>query len=197
MGYQTPVLRSLTDKESDSDLYALDVLSSILSSGDSGRLSKFLVRGAQIAASASAGYSLYSRLQDMFMLDGTPVQGRTVDDLELALRQQIQRLQNEPVSAEELARIKAQVVASDIYAKDSIMGQASQIGSLETVGLNWHLMDTYVDHINAVTAEQVQKVAQKYLVDDHLTIATLDPQPIDPKKLPVDSGNALGGANVR
>ena len=55
---------------------------------------------------------------------------------------------------------------------------------LETVGLDWHLADAYVDRIRAITPEQVQKVAQKYLTDDHLTVAVLQPQPMDSRQPP-------------
>ncbi|MCK4586746.1 MAG: insulinase family protein, partial [Gammaproteobacteria bacterium] len=57
-----------------------------------------------------------------------------------------------------------------------IFYQAMQIGTLETVGLDWRLMDEYVDRLKSVTPEQVQAVAKKYLVDDHLTVAVLVPQ---------------------
>jgi zinc protease len=57
-----------------------------------------------------------------------------------------------------------------------------QIGRMETIGLGWKIIDQYVDRISAVTAEQVQAVARKYLIEDHLTIASLDPQPMDQKK---------------
>jgi zinc protease len=50
---------------------------------------------------------------------------------------------------------------------------------LETVGLGWQKTDDYVEKINSITAEQVRTVAQKYLVDDHLNIAYLEPQKID------------------
>lgn len=50
---------------------------------------------------------------------------------------------------------------------------------LETVGLDWRLVDSYPDKISAVTAEQVQQVAQKYFINDGLTIAELIPLPTD------------------
>jgi zinc protease len=53
-----------------------------------------------------------------------------------------------------------------------------QIGILETVGLSWKKADEYVHNINQVTAEQVREVARKYLIEDTLTVAYLDPQPI-------------------
>jgi len=49
------------------------------------------------------------------------------------------------------------------------------IGSLETVGLGWQLMDEYNQRVNAITAEQVREVARKYLVEEGLTVAVLQP----------------------
>jgi len=196
MGYQTPSLTA--SQGADGEPYALEVLSGILSGGNSARLAKHLVREERIAASAGAGYNLYSRAPDLFMLEGTPAQGRSVAELEQALRDQIKRLQDEPVSEAELARIKAQVVASKVYEQDSTFGQAMQIGTLVTVGLDWRLQDSYLDRINAVTAEQIQQAARKYLIDDHLTVAVLEPLPLDPNKKPRGASDGhLGGGNVR
>jgi zinc protease len=50
---------------------------------------------------------------------------------------------------------------------------------LETVGLDWRMLDDYVDKLRAVTAEQVQAVARKYLIDDRLTVAVLEPLPLN------------------
>ncbi|MCC6207719.1 MAG: insulinase family protein [Gammaproteobacteria bacterium] len=192
MGYKVPVLRTAED---DGEIYALEVLAGILDGGDSARISTRLIREQRIAASAGAGYNPYSRLDDLFILDGTPAQGHDVAELEQALRQEIQRLSDEPVTAEELGRIKTQVIAADVYQRDSVFYQAMQLGMLETVGLNWRLADTYVERIRAVTAEQVQAVARKYLGPDRLTVAVLSPLPIDPSRPPP----AMGGLdnNIR
>ena len=66
-----------------------------------------------------------------------------------------------------------------MYEKDSVFYQAMILGTLETVGLSWRLADVYVESIKGVTAEQVMSVAKKYLVDDRLTVAELDPLPMD------------------
>jgi len=108
----------------------------------------------------------------------------------MALLAQIKRLQDTPVEAEELERIKAQVVASDVYEQDSTFYQATQIGMLEAVGLDWSVADDYVRRIKGVTASQVQAVARKYLQEKQQTIAVLDPLPMDPgrKPQPVSTG---------
>ncbi|MGR8935663.1 MAG: M16 family metallopeptidase [Gammaproteobacteria bacterium] len=173
MGYKAPVLKGAAD---EGEIYALEVLAGILDGGESARLQSNLVRGQQIAVSAGAGYELTARLPALFMFEAIPAQGKTVAELEAAIKEQIRRLQNEPVSAEELDRVKAQVSANAIYERDSMFYQAMQLGLLETVGLGWQKVDEYVDKVNQVTAAQVQQAAQKYLVEDHLNVAVLEPQ---------------------
>ena len=86
-------------------------------------------------------------------------------------------------------------MASSVYEKDSVFYQAMQLGTLETVGLGWQKKDEYLDNIQKVTAAQVQAVAKKYLTDDVLTVAVLEPQPIDPssRKRRTVSGARHGG----
>jgi zinc protease len=172
MGYKVPVLATAADTD---EAYALEVLAGVLDGGDSARLARDLVRGRQLAAAAGAGYSLYSRMQDLFMLSGTPAEGRDVAALEAAFRDQVARLHETPVDADELQRIKAQVVASKVYERDSVFYQAMQLGMLETVGLGRERLDEYQARIRAVTPEQLRAVARKYLVDDGLTVAVLEP----------------------
>ena len=176
MGYKVPVVKTA---EEEWEPYAIEMMAYVLDGGDSARFTKNLVRGSQIASSAGAGYDMHSRIADLFTFDGTPAQGHTIEELEQAIRGQIKLLQDELVDEKELDRFKTQIVASKVYEKDSIFYQAMQIGTLETVGLDWRLMDSFVDNIRAVTPEQIQKVARKYLIDDRLTVATLDPQKIE------------------
>lgn len=182
MGYKAPVVEPGDDD--DYEPYALDVLASILDGGNSARFAKNLVRGQQVAANAGAGYSAFSRLETLFLFDGNPAQGHTIPELETAIRKEIDKVKNELVSTDELARIKAQVIAGEVYQLDSVFYQAMQIGRLESVGLDWRLADEYAERIQQVTAEQVRAVARKYLVDEHLTVAVLKPQPLDGKQAP-------------
>lgn len=176
LGYHVPTLKTA---ENEWEAYALEVLAGVLDGGSSARLSNSLIRGKQIAVAASAGYNLTSRLDDLFELEGTPAEGKTVWDVEAALKNEIARLQTKLIEPAELQRIKAQVLASEVYQRDSNFYQAMQIGMLETVGLGYKKADEYVEKINQVTAEQVRTVARKYLIDDHLNVAYLDPQKIE------------------
>lgn len=175
MGYKVPVLKTA---KPEWEAYALEVLAAILDGGNGARLSSRLIRGKEIAVSAGAGYELTARLPELFMLEATPAEGKTVFDMEYALKEEVYQLQADLVSSEELQRVKAQVLASDVFQKDSNFYQAMQLGLLETVGVGWQKADEYVDKINRVTAEQVREVARKYLNEDSLSIAYLDPQPI-------------------
>ncbi|GMQ88124.1 MAG: pitrilysin family protein [Gammaproteobacteria bacterium] len=190
MGYKAPVVMTA---EQDWESYALEVLAGILDGGDSARLASELVRGKAVAASAGASYSGYDRLQTLFLLSGTPATGHTVGDLEKALLEQVGRVREKPVTGTELDRVKAQIRAGKVYEQDSIFYQAMQIGILETVGLSWKDADAYLERIEAVTADQVQTVARKYLLPERLTVAELVPQPIDPKHPP----RTGGGGHVR
>ncbi len=181
MGWKVPVVKTVNPEELW-ETYALEMLAGILDGGNSARFARELVRGQEIAAGVGAGYGLFSRLDDVFIVVGTPVKGKTVTNLQQAVFSQIDQLKTELVSDKELNRIKTQVVANAVYERDSVFYQAMQIGMLETIGLDWRLTDDYVANVQAVTAEQVQAVAKKYFIDKRLTIAELIPQPLDGKQ---------------
>jgi len=178
MGWKVPVVK--TAKKAW-EPYALEVLAGVLDGGDSARFTRDLVRGDEIATSVGVGYNAFSRLDDLFLVAGAPTKARDVAALQRAVIKQIEQLQAEPVTEQELQRIKTQVVAGAVYERDSLFYQAMQIGMLETIGLDWRLSDQYVENIQAVTAEQIQAVANKYFVDTTLTVAELVPLPLDQK----------------
>ena len=184
MGWKVPVVKTA---DVAWEPYALEMLAGILDGGASARFSRELVRGEEIATSIGAGYGLFSRLDDLFIVAGTPTKAHTVSELEQAVMQQIKELKSELVSEQELKRIRVQVVANKTYERDSLFYQAMQIGMLETIGLDWRLSEEYVKNIDAVTAQQVQTVARKYFIDKTLTVAELIPQPIYDKPRPKSS----------
>lgn len=178
IGYKVP---SLNTAKENWEPYALEVLAGILSGGDSARLPKELIRKKQIAASADVGYDMVSRQSGLFIFDAIPSAKFSVAEVEKSLYEQIELLKTTLVTENELQRIKAQVVASDVYEKDSIFYQAMSIGTLETVGLPWSVANEYVDKVRAVTAEQIQQVAKKYFGDSQKTVAILEPIKSDPE----------------
>ena len=179
MTYRVP---KLEDPDKDWEPFALDMLEGILDGHEGARLQASLVRASHLAAAASAGYQGVGRGPGMFILSGTPSEGKSVAELEQALKAEVRRIATEGVREDELARVKAQVVAAQVYARDSMFAQARQIGSLEAIGLSHRLIDQQVEKLRAVTPEQVQQVAQRYFSDDGLTVAVLDPQPLAEKR---------------
>lgn len=178
MGYQVPVVK--TDLDSN-DPYVLDVLSNLLGGNENSRLSQHLVRDQQIAAAIETEYESLMRLDHLFAIRATPSRNYTIKQLQAAILAEIKMLQENPISAIELERIKTQMIAEKIYKKDSFTEQALELGTLAAVGLPWQLSDEYVKKISAVTPVQVQRVAKKYLAAERLTIGILDPLTINDK----------------
>jgi zinc protease len=173
-GYPVP---SVKTAEIPWEPYALEVLAGILDGGNSARFPKNLIRGSRIASGAQTFYNLYTRYPTEFTFLGIPTQGHTVAELKEAMLKEIKRLQEEPVSEEELHRVKSQIIAQKTYEKDSIFGQAMELGLLETVGLGWNVADKYTDRIDSITPKQVQQVAKRYFQDYAMTTAQLIPEP--------------------
>jgi zinc protease len=185
MGFHTPTLVDKPNAEQAWEPYALDVLAGVMSGNDSARLNQKLVRETSVAIDVGAGYDSTSRGREaLFELVGTPAEGKTVQDIEAALIAEIERIKTGGVTQQELDRVKAAVIAADVYQRDSMFYQAMQIGQLETMNYSWRLLKDYPEKLKAVTSEQIQAVAKKYLIKDNMTVAVLDPQPIDPNAKP-------------
>jgi zinc protease len=179
MAYHAPVLRDIAKEW---EPFALEMLANVLDGNEAARLNRNLVRTARIASSAEASYDGVGRGPGMFYLSATPAQGKTVQEAERALRDEVAKLIKDGVAEEELQRVKSQAVASHVYERDSMFFQARQIGSYVMSDLPPNATDLFVEKLKEVTAEQVREVARKYLVDERLTVAYLDPQPLESKK---------------
>jgi zinc protease len=156
------------------DTYAMDVLGIILGHGQTSRLYQALVE-KKLAAEADASND-NGRDPLLFNAQATAAPGVELDRLEAALLAEVSRLQGEPVTAKELDRAKKQVEASFIYSKDSIRSLAQQLGYYNTVA-SWRYLDTYVERIRAVTADDLQRVARTYLTENSRTVGWYDPTP--------------------
>jgi zinc protease len=191
MAYHTPVIKNA---EQDWKPYALDMLAGVLDGNESAWLNKHLVREQQIASAVGASYESTSRGPSLFTLEATPSAGKTVQDVETALREEIALLVKNGVNEDELQRVKAQVMAAEVYKRDSLFYQAMQIGQLESIGLGYQAIPVMLEKLKAVTPEQVRQVALEFLQDDNLTVAVLDPQPLSGKPKHQSAG---GSSHVR
>ncbi|MFZ5483218.1 MAG: M16 family metallopeptidase [Pseudomonadota bacterium] len=194
LSWAAPRLAAPTE---DWEPYALEILAGVLDGHGSARLPKRLVKEQALAVDVSAGYDPVSRGPNHFVADVTPAEGHTPAELEAALKEEIRRVAEAGVSESELARVKAQVLAGQVFQQDSLFYQAMLIGEWETAGLSWRDRAIRFDRLKAVTADQVKAVAGKYLVDDRLTVAVLDPQPLPDEPPRRGFGPALGGHHVR
>jgi zinc protease len=193
MAWKTP---QLVDPVKDVDPYALEVLSGILDGNDSARLPRSLVKEQQIALDVGTDYEPVARGPATFLIEATPAEGKTAAEVEAAIKAEVKRIQDQGVDQSELARVKAQVVASHVFQQDSLFYQAMLIGEWETAGLHWQDLGQRIARLKAVTADQVQAVAKKYFIDDHLTVGTLDPQPLTEAQR-FANPISIGGGNVR
>nr|WP_058480213.1 pitrilysin family protein [Legionella waltersii] len=172
LGYTVP---SVKTAKKAWEPYALELIAGLLDAGESARFTKNLIRKNNVAAGAETYYNLYARYQTQFIVYGTPSQKHSMHDLEKALMAELNALKAKKVSNKELQRIKNQIIAQKTFEKDSIFGQAMEMGLLETTGLGWKKSDDYTNAINAVTPEQIQQTAQHYFQEQNSTVAELKP----------------------
>lgn len=173
IGFDVPSIKSSSGLI---EAYALAIASAVLDGGDSSRFARELIRGQQIAVSATTYYDLFKKYDTQFVIAAIPTPGHTIVDLEAKIMEQINKLVNEPIPEEELRKVKTQLLAQEVFEKDSMSDQATMLGVLESVGLSWQVADDFPEKIKAVTAKDIQDVAKKYFNSKRLTVAELIPE---------------------
>ncbi len=173
LGFSAP---SLASAEKAWEPYALEVAMAALSGGKSSRLNSDLVRGKELVQSASGGYDFVNLYPGLFYLEATPSQGKTPEEVVEALRQEVASLQHHPLEESELARVKAQVLASQTFRRDSLEHMAEECGQLEIIGRSCSDAEKFSERIQEISPQQVQAVAQKYLKRENSWVAQLLPE---------------------
>lgn len=176
MAFNTASLATETDNPRQ--IHALRLIAALLDGGYSARLPQQLERGEELVTSAAAWYNAYARGDSLFVLSAAPnmQKGRTLEEVEAGLWGQLEQLKQTAPTAEELERVRAQVIAGLVYERDSITQQATTIGMLETVGLSWRLMDEELAALEAVTPEDIQQAARTYFTRSRLSVAHVLPE---------------------
>ena len=174
MAWKVPKLQ--VGKLDDDEPYALELLAAVLDGYDNARLNRTLVKQERVVNDVGVGYDMVSRGPELFLINVSMAKGKTIEQAESSIRKALKEIANKGVLESELKRIKVRILSDQIYKRDSIFGQAMEIGGTEMAGFSWRDIDVMLERMQTITPTQVQAVAKKYLVDEGLTIAVLDPQ---------------------
>jgi zinc protease len=142
---------------------ALDVLAQLMGGGSNSYLYRALVVDKPLAVSASAGYQGTSLDPTQFVISASPRPGVEFSQVEQVIDSVIADVGKNPVHAEDLERVKTQLIAEAIYAQDNQEALARWYGGALTTGLSIADIRSWPDRIRAVTAEQVRAAAQQWL----------------------------------
>jgi zinc protease len=162
------------------DTPVLEVISQILSVGQSSRLTRALVRDQQIAADAS-GFTLSLAVDGLFMFEATANQGKAPQEIEKALKEQVDLLRDTPVSATELTKAKNQALSGKVFGSLSTEQKAEQLGDADLDYGTPEEVNRQLAKLNAVTVEDVQRVARKYFTPQHRSVFYDLPAAMQPK----------------
>ncbi|MBN3886580.1 MAG: pitrilysin family protein [Nostoc sp.] len=151
-----------------------EIIGSLLSDGRTSRLYKSLVEKQRLALNAQ-GYSGFpgDKYPNLIFFYALTAPGHTVDELAVALRQEIDKLKTEPVAMADLQRVKTQARASLLRTLDSNMGMAQQLLEYEVKTGSWRNLFKQLDDISAVTAADIERVAKETFTPKNRTIGKL------------------------
>ena len=169
--YVVPSAVTAEDGESE----ALSLLSEILGGGATSRFYDELVRGDGPATYAGASYLMTGVDDTRFVIYGLPKPGIGLRDLEGRMDEVIARIKEDGVTEEELARAKRSAIAQAVYSLDSQSTLANILGQALTVGRTLEDVQEWPSRIQAVTAEDVQAVARRYLQIEQSATGYLEP----------------------
>lgn len=157
------------------DMYALDLAANILGNGTSSRLHKRLVYSKESATSA---YAYNSTMQDSgaFAVGVNLKPGLTMQESLDLVYQEIWKMRNKVVTDDELAKAKTQVMKELVDGLTTIDGKARALAVNEIVTGSYENLFKDLDKYNAVTAEQVKEVSNKYLNQNQRSIVVLEPK---------------------
>lgn len=176
IGYNVPSRN--TGKPGEAE--ALRMLMGVMDEGISARLETRLVREQRVAAAVASGYDAFARGDSIFMIRAVPAPGHTLDDLQAAIFKEIENLKTEAIAPDDLKRVYAGFLSSDVFERDSVQEQANSIGRLESVGLSWRVLDEWPQALQQISSDAVRAAARSYLIPSRRTVLRLVPTEIKP-----------------
>ena len=159
---------------SDPDVPALDLLAQILGQGRSSRLYSSLRMERRLVNSISA-YSMTPKDPGLFLVSSS-LEAKDLDRALTGILEETFRVCFEPVTIQELKKAKTQIQSDFIYQKQTVQGQARELGYYEAIVGDLDFGEKYLDRLRTVRAEDVMRVARTYLRPQNLTLGALVPK---------------------
>ncbi|GFE57591.1 M16 family metallopeptidase [Geobacter sp. AOG1] len=154
----------------DADDYVFDVIDMLLSDGRTSRLYKKLVVDKQLATDVGSFSAPGSRYPNLFIIAATPRAPHTVAEVETAIYAEIEKLQREPVAAQDLQQILNRLEYEEVRQMGSNGGLARNLTEYEAVAGTWRYLIEHRQKVAKVTPDDVMRVAKKYLVRENRTV---------------------------
>lgn len=171
IGYHKPTMPAQDD-------YVFDLIAQVMCEGRSSRLYKSLVQEQKIAQSVDCDTGTPgARLDNMLFIFATALGKHSPEELEKAIVAQIEKLQNQAVSAEDLTRAKNQLIAELVFKMSSNFGLAESLTYFQAAAGDWRYLVEHSDKLEKITPQEIERVARKYLVKSNQTISILKPSP--------------------
>ncbi|PWT91425.1 MAG: peptidase M16 [Acidobacteria bacterium] len=167
-GYHVP-------QASSPEFYQLQVLKTILFTGQSSRMYQRLVDKDQLCVSIS-GQMHFQLDPTLFLIVAQPKSEVAPDKVEAAVYSELDKIRSTPPSEQELQKAKNILLATFYRQMKTISGKANALGTYEVFFGDYHKLFNAAQEYNKVTGQDIQKIVQKYFTDKNRTVATLIPE---------------------
>jgi predicted Zn-dependent peptidase len=174
--------------DTDEPVYA--AIDDILSNGRTSRMYRSLVRDKKIAVAAQS-FSGFpgTKYPGLWIAFAVPSRGATNEEVQAAIRAELERLRSEDVSDEELARFKTRAKADLVRSLRSNQGLANNLVEYQTLFGDWRELFRYIDRLDAVTKADIRRVANEVFKDSNRTVGMIVTETAQADK---DKGSAQG-----
>uniref|UniRef100_A0A7C4TI17 Insulinase family protein n=1 Tax=candidate division WOR-3 bacterium TaxID=2052148 RepID=A0A7C4TI17_UNCW3 len=169
------VINFRTVKINHPDSYVLDVISKILSFGESSRFKRILIRQKSLAVDLDA-YSSVSKYDGTFSIFGIPQSKVSIEKLEEEIYLEIERLKSGDITDKEIEKAKNQTLAQFVFRQDSPAGIGFTIGHWEILSGSWQNINLYPEKILDVKKEDIIRVSNQYFTEENRTVGYLMPR---------------------
>ena len=157
------------------DAYALEVLAALLAGGRSAVLHRKLVHETALAIDVGVDYSLLSIDPGLFTISARVLPGKSPSDVEKIVNEELDEIRAGKIDPDALMRAKKQLEALFVFSMDNLLHQALHLAQYEIIG-GWRLIENYLPEIQAVRAEDLGRVMNKYMIESNRTVGWLIPE---------------------